>query len=210
MNNKIRLVGAIIISCLSIAVPLTAWSYGQEGDHQGNWDDGNGDGDNHGWASPTPTATPNPTATPSGSPTASPSSSASPTATPTPNPLTSGPPADETSTDNRYVTVELESRHPAYSNRGYQSTDVSANSLVHFSARLATFRGFYTGSNRGSGSNPPSTQPVSSPPQLTQAPTPAPSTPTPSPGTKVRVKKTAKKFADEGNDHNYQSGGGDH
>jgi hypothetical protein len=198
MNNKKRLLGAIIIACLSGSIPHTAWGYGEE--QQGQW----GNNDNGGGGTPTPA--PSATATPGGSP----SPTASATATPTPNPLTSGSPADETSSDNRYVTVELESRHPEYSNRGYQSTDVSANSLIHFSARLATFRGFYTGSNRGSGSNPPSTQPVSSPPQLTQAPTPAPSTPTPSPGTKVRQKKTAKKFADDGNDHNYQGqqGGG--
>jgi hypothetical protein len=106
------------------------------------------------------------------------------------------------------VTVELESRRPEYSNRGYQATDVTVNSLIHYSARLATFRGFYTGSNRGSNptTNPPSSAPITSPPQLTQAPTPAPPTPTPAPGRKVRIKKTAKRFADDGNEHNRDGG----
>src|ERR1700736_1411499 len=102
----------------------------------------------------------------------------------------------------RPAAVTRRRQHPEYTARGYQSTDLATNSLVHFSARLATFRGFYTGSNRGSGSNPPSTGPISSPSQLTQAP-PAPTpTPTPAPSQKVRKKKTAKQFSDDGNDHN--------
>lgn len=175
---------------LSSSIPVTVWSYGQQGDYQGNYGD--------------PTPTPSATATPMSSPTATPA----PTATPSPNPLTSGPAADATSADNRYVTVELETEHPEFTARGYQATDLTTNSLIHYSARLATFRGFYTGSNRGGGSNPPSTAPISSAPQLTQAP-PAPTpTPTPSPGQKVRKQKTAKSFADEGNDHNQQGQNG--
>src|ERR1700736_2590550 len=175
---------------LSFGVPLTIFGEGHDdGEGGGQWGQGNG-------GSPTPT----PSASPSATPSATPGGSATPT--PSPNPLTSGPPADETSPDNRYVTVELQTEHPKYTNRGYQATDLSVNSLIRYSARLATFRGFYTGSNRGSGSNPPSTGPISSPSQLTQAP-PAPTpTPTPAPSQKVRKKKTAKQFSDDGNDHN--------
>src|ERR1700737_4243849 len=180
---------------LSVGVPLTVLSEGHEEQGQHGNNDGYG-----GHPAPTPSASPS--ATPGGSATPTPGGSATPT--PSPNPLTSGPPADETSTDNRYVTVELQTEHPQYTNRGYQATDLSVNSLVRYSARLATFRGFYTGSNRGSGSNPPSTTPITT--QVTQAPTPA-ATPTPSPGQKVRQKKTAKQFSDEGNDNNVEQHG---
>src|ERR1700737_648643 len=171
---------------LSVGLPLTVLSEGHEDNNQQGQNNGGGGGN------PTPTPTPGGTATPA------------PTPTPTANPLNSGPAADETSSDNRYVTVELQTEHPQYTNRGYKATDLSVNSLIHYSARLATFRGFYTGSNRGSGSNPPSTGPITT--QLTQASAPAP-TPTPSPGQKVRKKKTAKQFSDDGNDNNVQQTG---
>jgi hypothetical protein len=199
MFIKLGKVKHVLLALLvSVGVPLTLLSEGHEDNNQqGQW--GNG-----GNPTPTPGASPSatPSATPGGSATPTPGGSATPT--PSPNPLTSGPPADETSPDNRFVTVELQTEHPQYTNRGYQATDLSVNSLIRYSARLATFRGFYTGSNRGSGSNPPSTTPITT--QLTQAATPAP-TPTPSPGQKVRKKKTAKQFTDEGNDNNVEQHG---
>jgi hypothetical protein len=180
-----------------LLVALTALSLPITGFGEGNCIDcGNNDGN----PTPTPVPTPTPIATP--------------------QPITSGPAADQTSIDSRYVTIELETEHPNYTKRNFAATDVTLNTLVSYNARQATFRGFYVGSNRGStpNANPASTGPITDPAHLTQAPTPSPTpavTATPVPGAKpkkVRQPKTAKQYSDDGNDQNgnegHQSGGG--
>ena len=186
MNPKLKYI--TLATILSVALPLIALGEGQ------NCNGECGD------PTPTPAATATPTP-PGATPTP-------PPASPTPNPLTSGAAADETSVDNQFVTIELQTENPSYTARNFQATDLLLNVIAHFNARLTTFRGFYVGSNRGVQTNPVSTAPITDPAQLTQAPTPAPSaspTPSPSPGqkpAKVRKKKTAKQFADDGNDNN--------
>jgi hypothetical protein len=200
-NKKYILRNHLLVALMALSLPITGFG-------EGNCEDcGNDDGNNN---DGNPTPTPAPSATPS------------PSATPvsTPQPITSGPAADQTSIDNRYVTIELETEHPNYSKRNFAATDVTLNSLVSYNARQATFRGFYVGSNRGAtpNANPASTGPITDPAHLTQAPTPSPApaaTATPAPGakpTKVRKPKTAKQYSDDGNDQNgnegHQSGGG--
>ena len=189
-------------------IPTAAFAKGCQGQCEDDNGDNNGNGNGNGNRS-TPTPTPVVSPTPSATPVATPPAVA--------NPLTDGAAADQTSADNRFVTVELETIAPNYTNRGFISTGCTINALAHFDARLATFRGYYEGSARNPvpSGTPPTTQPISDPSRLTQAlpsPTAAPS-PTPPPPDqrprKQRKPKTARQWANDGNDRNGEHDGRD-
>src|ERR1700682_3164063 len=127
MNPKLKYI--TLATILSVALPLIALGEGQ------NCNGECGD------PTPTPAATATPTP-PGATPTP-------PPASPTPNPLASGAAADETSVDNQFVTIELQTENPSYTARNFQATDLLLNVIAHFNARLTTFRGFFVGSNRG-------------------------------------------------------------
>jgi hypothetical protein len=185
---------ALLIATCVLGIHASAFAWGQSGDYQGNYTD------------PTPTPSGNPTPTPSGSPT--------PTATPVP-PLASSTP-DPAQPDNRYITVELEVATPDYSNLKFLSSGCTLNALIHFNARRTTYRGYFEGSARNplvTGTPVPTTQPVTDPIRLTQAPTPPPATPTPSPARGDHWwerSDTAQNFANDGNRrrHHHQNDDG--
>jgi hypothetical protein len=134
--------------------------------------------------------------------------------TPTPSPMPTVPPPDPNSSDNRYITVALEVSPPTYSNLNFIATGCSLNALVHFDAKLTTFRGYYEGSTRNplSSATPPTSQPVTDPVRLTQAPPPPTPTPAPTapPGQNYYdyydPPTTARDFARQGNRRRHHRG----